>query len=594
MPYKVPSLDKRASINGIYWEQRVINDEVLSYFPKENQTNETLNKILSGRNVSIENYEEFLDPEVNKLINDPSELIDLDKAVDVLTAAIKNKSKIGIIGDYDVDGTTSAALLKKFLGHYNIESSVYIPDRLKDGYGPNIPSFKDFKESGIDTVITVDCGATSIEAMEYAHENDIDVIIIDHHKVDGKLPKCIAHINPTRENDDSKLNHLAAIGLTFLFVVGLRRSLRQVEEFKSQSEPNLKKYLDIVALGTICDVVQLKDLNRAFVKEGINVINDTDKVGIKSLCSVANINQIGVYELGYVLGPRINAAGRTGSPDLGLRLLTSDNKDEVEAIAEKLNDLNKKRQTIEKRVLEESISKVEKFKNDNNLNTYPSSLFVEEDNWHLGVLGIVASRLKEKYNRPSFVISTDNGISTGSSRSLPGIDIGKIIIDGVNEGLLLKGGGHAMAGGFSLKKGNIQEFNKFCDKRINELNSELLTKRIQKYDSILDSVDINRNFFNIIDKASPYGQGNPEPKFVLPNVEIEFCKIVGNGHLKLRISSSNYSNLDAIAFNVIGTPLGDLISNHSGSLIHFVGTVRKNDWQDLKSVQFHIYDAFIA
>ena len=592
--HKVPSLDKRASINGIYWEQRVINDDVVNYFPQENQTNKTLNKILSGRNVSVETYEQFLNPEVNKLISDPSELIDLDKAVEAITTAILKEKKIGIIGDYDVDGTTSASLLQKFFEHYNIESSVYIPDRLEDGYGPNIQSFKDFKKNEIYTVITVDCGATSIEAMDYAQENDIEVIIIDHHKVNGELPKCLAHINPTRENDNSKLNHLAAIGLTFLFVVGLRRSLRQIEEFKTKSELNLKKYLDIVALGTICDVVQLKGLNRAFVKEGINVINNTNKIGIKSLCSVARINEIGVYELGYVLGPRINAAGRTGSPDLGLRLLTSDNKDEVDAIAEKLNDLNKKRQTIEKIVLEQSISKVEEFKDDNNLNTYPSSLFVEEDNWHLGVLGIVASRLKEKYNRPSFVISNDNEISTGSSRSLPGIDIGKIIIDGVNEGLLLKGGGHAMAGGFSLKKNNIKEFNKFCDKRINELDSDLFNKRIQKYDSILDDVDINRKFFDSINRASPYGQGNPEPRFVLPNVEIEFCKVVGNGHLKLRISSSNYSNLDAIAFNVIGTPLGDLISNHSGSLVHFIGTLRKNDWQDLKSVQFHIYDAFIA
>ena len=243
--HKVPSLDKRASINGIYWEQRVINDDVVNYFPQENQTNKTLNKILSGRNVSVETYEQFLNPEVNKLISDPSELIDLDKAVEAITTAILKEKKIGIIGDYDVDGTTSASLLKKIFEHYNIESSVYIPDRLKDGYGPNIQSFKDFKKNEIDTVITVDCGATAIEAMNYAQENDIEVIIIDHHKVNGELPKCLAHINPTRENDNSKLNHLAAIGLTFLFVVGLRRSLRQIEEFKTKSEPNLKKYLDL-------------------------------------------------------------------------------------------------------------------------------------------------------------------------------------------------------------------------------------------------------------------------------------------------------------------------------------------------------------
>ena len=588
------SIEKRSSINGTFWKKRFDYDCELSSPSSSSKLNNILETILYGRNLKKEDFDDFLDPKVNNLLIDPSELFDMDVAVkEIITAMVDNK-KIGIIGDYDVDGTTSSSLLTNFFDHYNISSDVYIPNRLKDGYGPNIFAFEQFIEKRIDTVITVDCGSTSIKPLEYAHKNGIKVIIIDHHKVDNHLPKCFAHINPTRKEDKSNLDHLAAVGLTFLFIISLRRSLRERKEFNSIKEPNLKKYLDVVALGTICDVVQLKSLNRAFVKEGLKIINNTEKVGLKSLCSVAKIENIDVYELGYILGPRINAAGRTGSPELGFRLLTSKNIDETNAIADKLNELNKERQTIEKKVLDQSIEKIENHMMENGLNDYPSSIFVSDDDWHLGVLGIVASRLKEKFHRPSFVISSQDNISTASARSLPGIDIGKIIIEGVNKGILLSGGGHAMAGGFSLERDKIEEFNMFCDSKILELDNEILTKKTQKYDDILDKIEIDRNFYEFINRASPYGQGNPEPKFIVPNAEIEFCKIVGKGHLKLKISGNNYKNLDCIAFNAIGTPLGDLITHHSGSLIHFIGVIRKNDWQGFKGIQLQIFDAFIA
>lgn len=588
------SIEKRSSINGTFWKKRFDYDYEVSNQSSSSKLNNILETILYGRNLKKEDFDDFLDPKVNNLLIDPSELFDMDVAIKEIVTAMINNKKIGIIGDYDVDGTTSSSLLTNFFNHYNISSDVYIPNRLKDGYGPNISAFEQFIQKGIDTVVTVDCGSTSIEPLEYAHNNGIKVIIIDHHKVDNLLPKCFAHINPTRKEDKSNLNHLAAVGLTFLFIVALRRSLREKHEFNDIKEPNLKKYLDVVALGTICDVVQLKPLNRAFVKEGLKIINNTEKVGLKSLCSVAKIENIDVYELGYILGPRINAAGRTGSPELGFRLLTSDNEDETNAIADKLNQLNQERQNIEKEVLDQSIEKVENHMLQNGLNDYPASIFVSNDNWHLGVLGIVASRLKEKFHRPSFVISSKDEISTASARSLPGIDIGKIIIEGVNEGILLSGGGHAMAGGFSLKTDKIEEFNMYCDNKIMELDNDILIKRTQKYDDILDNIEIDRNFYEFINRASPYGQGNPEPKFIVPNAEIEFCKTVGKGHLKLKISGNNYKNLDCIAFNAIGTPLGDLITHHSGSLLHFVGVIRKNDWQDFKGIQLQIFDAFIA
>ena len=588
------TIEKRSSINGTFWKKRLIDEDINIDKNSDSKLNNILKTILFGRKIRKEDFSDFLDPKVSNLMIDPSELVDMDIAIKEITLAMIDNKKIGIIGDYDVDGTTSSSLLTNFFDHYNVNSDVYIPDRLKDGYGPNIFAFDQFIEKKIDTVITVDCGSASIKPLEYASKNGIKVIIIDHHKVDNVLPECFAHINPTRKDDKSNLNHLAAVGLTFLFIVALRRALREIKEFNNINEPNLKKYLDIVALGTICDVVQLKTLNRAFVKEGLKIINNTDKLGIKSLCSVAGIKDIDVYELGYILGPRINAAGRTGSPELGFRLLTSNNNDETNAIADKLNELNKERQNIERKVLDQSLEKIENYMKESGLNDYPSSIFVSNDNWHLGVLGIVASRLKDKFHRPSFVISVNEDTCTASARSLPGVDIGKIILDGVNQGILLSGGGHAMAGGFSLHRNKIEEFNKFCDYKILELDNDILTKKTQKYDDILYDVEINRNFYEFINKASPYGQGNPEPKFIVPNAEIEFCKIVGKGHLKLKISGSNYKNLDGIAFNAIGTPLGDLITNHSGSLIHFIGVIRKNDWQDFKGIQLQIFDAFIA
>ena len=300
------TIEKRPSINGTFWKKRLTDGNINTGQSSESKLNSILENVLYGRNIKKEDFNDFLDPKVNNVIIDPNELVDMDIAIKEITSTMIDNKKIGIIGDYDVDGTTSSSILTNFFDHYNVNSDVYIPDRLKDGYGPNIFAFDQFIEKGIDTVITVDCGSASIKPLEYANKNGIKVIIIDHHKVDNILPECFAHINPTRNDDKSNLNHLAAVGLTFLFIVALRRALRDVKEFNNINEPNLKKYLDVVALGTICDVVQLKSLNRAFVKEGLKIINNTDKLGIKSLCSVAGIKDIDVYELGYILGPRIN------------------------------------------------------------------------------------------------------------------------------------------------------------------------------------------------------------------------------------------------------------------------------------------------
>ena len=592
MQKDISFIENRVSAKGSLWKKRVSDPKNISLLKNDNDIPDLIATILAGRHIEADHVNDFLYPEVNKLMKDPSCLFDLDNGIDCLITAIKNNEIIGILGDYDVDGATSSSILKLFFDHYHIKSEIYIPDRLKEGYGPNRTAIDSFLEKGIKTFITVDCGATSIDVMDYADSKFMKAIIIDHHKVDEPLPKCSAHINPSRKEDDSSLNDLAAVGLTFVFIVGLRRAIRELSLYPDIVEPSLKQYLDLVALGTVCDVVQLKGLNRAFVKEGIDVIAKKQRPGIEGLRAISNSKDIGVTELGFRIGPRINAAGRTGASDLGFRLLTSQSDDEVMAISERLNNLNQQRQNIEQTVLFEATNIIEEELVSKKLNLIPNSIVVNGEGWHLGVLGIVASRLKEKYYRPSFVVSTNEGISTGSARSVSGIDVGELIIDAVNKGILNSGGGHKMAGGFSLDSSRFDEFKEFCDKKIFDEANEDALKKINLYDDILDSSIINRDLYDLIKIASPYGQGNPEPQFIIKNAKIDYWSEVGTGHLRVKLSNANYGSIDAIAFGSKGTLVGDLIMNHSGGLFHVAGVIKKNDWQGNKAVQFHIRDLF--
>ena len=592
MQKDISFIENRVSAKGSLWKKRVSDSKNISLLKKDNDIPDLIATILAGRHVDTDGVNDFLYPEVNKLLKDPSCLFDLDNGIDCLIAAIKNNEIIGILGDYDVDGATSSSILKLFFDHYHIKSEIYIPDRLKEGYGPNKSAIDGFLDKGVKTFITVDCGATSIDVMDYADSKSMKAIIIDHHKVDEPLPKCSAHINPSRKEDDSFLNDLAAVGLTFIFIVGLRRAIRELSLYPDIIEPSLKQYLDLVALGTVCDVVQLKGLNRAFVKEGIDVIAKKQRLGIEGLRAISSSKDIGVTELGFRIGPRINAAGRTGASDLGFRLLTSQSDDEVMAISERLNNLNQQRQNIEQTVLFEATNIIEEELASKKLNSIPNSIVVNGEGWHLGVLGIVASRLKEKYYRPSFVVSTNDGISTGSARSVSGIDVGELIIDAVNRGILNSGGGHKMAGGFSLDSSRFEEFKEFCEKKIFDKADESTLKKINLYDDIIDSSIINRDLYDLIKLASPYGQGNPEPQFIIKNAKIDYWSEVGIGHLRVKLSNANYGSIDAIAFGSKGTPVGDLIMNHSGGLFHIAGVIKKNDWQGNKAVQFHIRDLF--
>ena len=338
MQKDISFIENRVSSKGSLWKKRADDLENISLLKNTNDIPDIIATILAGRNIEADDVNDFLYPEVNKLLKDPSCLFDLDNGIDCLVSAIRNNETIGVLGDYDVDGATSSSILKLFFDHYLVKSEIYIPDRLKEGYGPNKAAIDSFYNKGIKTFITVDCGATSIDVMDYADSKSMNVIIIDHHKVDYPLPKCTAHINPSRKEDSSSLDDLAAVGLTFVFIVGLRRAIRELNLYPDIIEPSLKQYLDLVALGTVCDVVKLKGLNRAFVKEGIDIISKRQRPGIEGLRAISGSKDIGVTELGFRIGPRINAAGRTGASDLGFRLLTSQSEDEVMAISERLNN----------------------------------------------------------------------------------------------------------------------------------------------------------------------------------------------------------------------------------------------------------------
>ena len=439
------------SVKGYEIQIRKFNDDKIKHLSQMFDIPEIVAKILSSKSIEEEDIYDFLNPYIKNYLPDPSHLLDMDKSSDFLSKAVIDKSKITIFGDYDVDGATSSALLKRFFKMVGIKVDIYIPDRMTEGYGPNINALKKIKDSGSDIVITVDCGTVSFEPIKQAKDYGIDVIVIDHHLGSGTLPEAYAVVNPNRIDENSDCKNLAAVGVSFLLAVSITRSLRDKGYFKSTEEPDLLSLLDIVALGTICDVMTLKGLNRAFVKQGLKVINQRSNIGLSALMDVSNISgEVGVYHCGFIIGPRINAGGRIGKSHLGSKLLTTEDKDEAYQISQELEKLNMERRSIEEQILHQAFEKADNIDGD------IPFLLVANDNdyiWHKGVVGIVASRIKEKYNKPCAILSLEGGVGKASARSISGVDLGAVITSARNEGLLIEGGGHAMAAGFFYRRG---------------------------------------------------------------------------------------------------------------------------------------------
>ena len=586
-----PLLGVDMSAAGRLWLSREIDERYVLAACQRLGVSDILARVLSARDVPLSDIESYLNPKLRDLLPDPLTLMSADRAIERIVSAIVNKEKITVFGDYDVDGATSTSVLFRYFENLGIEVDYYIPDRITEGYGPNIPAFEQIIAGGTKLVITVDCGTMSVAPLQYAKDNGLDVIVIDHHQTAETLPPACAVVNPRRQDDVSGLGHLAAVGVTFVVVVGPNRALRDLNFFTEIDEPDLLLLLDLVALGTVCDVVPLTGLNRAFVVQGLKVMSSTQNAGVKALAHASKANPpFGTYELGYMLGPRVNAGGRVGEARIGTDLLTTRDYEVATGLAMRLNDFNIERRSIEADVLAEARQQIEEKVAQSNLT--PPVLFASSQRWHPGVIGIAAGRLKDAYYRPSFVISFDeNGQGKGSARSISGFDLGQAITKAQQKGLIIAGGGHAMAAGITITQEQLSDFEAYMADEF--ADAAHFRVRQMTFDGVLAPQGANRSLFDELQMAGPFGAGNPEPSFVLPSVRISYARIVGEGHVQCTIQDDGGGKLKGVAFNSTEEAVRSLLMGHKG-LIHLAGYLRADDWQGRRQTQFMIHDAVIA
>ena len=573
------------SITGKSWILKKFDQEKIVYLKDNFSLDEITAKLLVLRNIKNEDINSFLNPSIKNFLPNPDILLDMKKSSLRTLEAIKNEEKIGVFGDYDVDGATSTALLGKYFDELKLSYEFYIPDRKTEGYGPSIKGFKELIEKDVKVIFTVDCGTLSFESINYAKSKNIDVIILDHHQSEINLPKAYSVVNPNRLDDKSDLQYLCAAGVSFMFLVSLNRELRLIDWFKKNSiqEPNLINFLDLVSLGTVCDVVPLVGLNRAIVKQGLKILKAKKNLGLKTLLDICKIQtNPSIYHLGYILGPRINAGGRVGKCSHGANLLLNSNPKEVFKLATELDQYNKERQMLEKDLINKILAETKNKLND-------PVLIVEGSNWHEGVIGIVAARLKDKYNKPAIVISINGDIGKASARSIVGFDIGSVIIAATQEKILLKGGGHKMAGGFSINISNIEKFKDFIFRKFENINEDLTKQKPLLIDSKIAPSAINLEFYDKVDILSPFGSGNPEPKFIVENLKSVNNRIVGEKHIKSVLIGPEGTNIKTIAFNAVDSELGAYLLRKNNKF-NIAGKLSLNEWRGEKNVEFIIDD----
>ena len=574
------------SVSGKSWILKKYNEEDLSFIKENFLLDEITSKLLSIRNIKKEEINSFLNPSLKNFLPNPDNLIDMEKSTLRTVEAISKNEKIGIFGDYDVDGATSTALLGNYFTELNLNYQIYIPDRKKEGYGPSIKSFKELIEKKVKIIFTVDCGTLSFEAINFAKEKKIDVIVLDHHQSEVKLPDAFSVINPNRLDDKSNLQYLCAAGVSFMFLVSLNRALRSKNWFKTKNinEPNLIDYLDLVSLGTVCDVVPLIGLNRAIVTQGLKIIKSKKNLGLKTLLDICKIeSNPSIYHLGYLLGPRINAGGRVGKCSHGANLLLNKDPKSSFQLASELDQYNKERQLLEKDLLQKILSDTKDHSSD-------PVLILSGSNWHEGIIGIVAARLKDKFDKPVIIISLSGNIGKASARSIIGFDIGAVIIAATQENILLKGGGHKMAGGFTIKAENIEKLKDFVFRKFRNINLDLTIKSPLLIDSIVSPSSINLEFYNKVAILSPFGSGNPEPKFIIENVKTINGKIVGEKHIKSVLIGSDGSAIKCIAFNALESDIGAYLLKKNNKSFNIAGKLSLNEWKGQSNVEFIIDD----
>jgi len=547
---------------------------------------EILGRVLAARHIALESVESYLNPTLREFLPDPFHLKDMDKAADTLAEAVRSDQPIGLLGDYDVDGATSTALLQRYFQAVGGRVLVHIPDRMKEGYGPNKSALLSLQSQGAALVVTLDCGITAFEPLAAAAAAGLPVIVIDHHEAEPALPEAVAVVDPNRLDEDSPHGQLAAVGVAFLLLVAVQKRLRDSGWFAQRPAPDLLQWLDIVALGTVCDVVPLVGVNRALVAQGLKVMARRGNVGLAALADRAGVSErLEAFHLGFLLGPRVNAGGRVGESDLGVRLLASDDPAEAALFAERLDGYNRERQVLEAGVLQAAIEQVESRPEDDR-----PLVIAHGDGWHPGVIGIIAGRLKERYGRPACVIAFDGDEGKGSGRSVSGLDLGGAVIAARQAGLLLKGGGHRMAAGFSLRRQDLPALGDFLAERLTaQLDGPL--RPVLRLDGALDPVGATLALVETLSRLQPFGAGNTEPRFALLGARVSGARVVGQGHVACTLSGRQGGRLKAIAFRSVDSDLGVLLLANDGTPLNLAGTLRLDNWQGRSAVQMFIEDA---
>ncbi len=574
------------SLSGRNWVLKKFSEEDLNFIKNNFYLDEITSKLLSIRKINKEEISSFLNPSIKNLLPNPNSLVDMEKTTKRAVSAILNKEKIAIFGDYDVDGASSTALLGNYFDKLNLDYEIYIPDRKTEGYGPTIKSFNELIKKKVKLIFTVDCGTLSYDAIDYAKKNNVDVIVLDHHQSEVSLPKAYSIVNPNRLDDNSNLKYLCAAGVSFMFLVSLNRILRNINWFLEQNldEPNLIDFLDLVSLGTVCDVVPLVGLNRAIVKQGLKIINSKKNLGLKTLLDICKIEtRPSTYHLGYLIGPRINAGGRVGKCSHGANLLLNKDPKNSFQLASELDHFNKERQLLEKDLLKQILKQIEFSHKD-------PVIVLSGKKWHEGVIGIIAARLKDKFHKPVIIISIEGKTGKASARSIFGFDIGSIIIAAVQKKILLKGGGHKMAGGFSIKTENIDKFKDFVFKKFSKINENFIGKKPLMLDSVISPSAVNIEFYNKVNLLSPFGSGNPEPKFIIENLKTINGKIVGEKHVKSVLIGEDGSTIKSIAFNAVENGLEAYLLKKNNKIFNIAGKLSLNEWKGESNVEFIIDD----
>ncbi len=586
-----------ASARGFQWRERLSVEArpLATAISQRHGLSDLMGRVLAARGVGLDDVPVFLDPTLKALMPDPSALRDMDKAAGRLADAIQASQPVAIFGDYDVDGAASSALLARFLVHHDTPARIYIPDRIFEGYGPNAAAIEALVKEGAKLIVTVDCGTTSFEPLSVAKRLKTDCVVIDHHQADERLPDVHAVVNPNRQDDISGLGQLCAAGVVFLVLVAVTRELRRRKYYDSINAPDLLSLLDCVALATVADVVPLTGLNRAYVKKGLAVMHARENIGLRALTDAAGLTQAPApYHLGFILGPRINAGGRIGDAALGAKLLSTDDAIEAHRIAELLERLNKERKAIETGMLEEALGLA-----DQQVAADPERaiVVVGSEAWHKGIVGLVASRLVERFQRPACVIAWEKsgdgtgGEGTASLRSVAGVDLGAAVRAGVAAGLLVKGGGHAMAAGLTLKRERLAALDMFFKDQLSGASSAHREAAALEIDAALAASGATAELMDLVERAGPYGQGNAQPRFVFPAHRIKFAKIVGDAHIRVLLEGGDGGRLDAIAFRAKGQPLGDMLLAAGGLPLHVTGHLRRDTWGGRDKIELQIDDA---